>query len=146
MNIRPARADDQKAITLIVRAAKINPMDLDWQRFLLAEEAGKIIGVGQIKPHKDGSRELASLAVIPERQKQGIGGELMHGLMKDQPPPLYLMCRAELESYYVQFGFRKVGADEMTVFFKRMWRIINSLPEFVRAHVRVIVMKWDGNK
>lgn len=145
MNIRPAHQPDQKTIERIVHAAQINPMDLDWRRFLVAEEEGKIVGVGQIKPHKDGSRELASLAVVPEMQKRGIGGELMHALMKDQPQPLYLMCRAELESYYLRFGFRKIEADEMTTHFKRMWRIVNAMPEFVRARVRVIVMKWDGN-
>jgi hypothetical protein len=59
--IRPASADDQYAITAIVRAARIYPRDLDWQRFLLAQWGQDIIGVGQVRPHRDGSRELASI-------------------------------------------------------------------------------------
>jgi hypothetical protein len=35
--IRPATAEDQFAITAIVRAARITPWDLDWQRFLVAQ-------------------------------------------------------------------------------------------------------------
>src|SRR5438094_625508 len=69
--IRPASAGDQYAITAIVRAARINPRNLDWQRFLLAQWGQDIVGVGQVKPHADGSRELASIAVVPEWQGNG---------------------------------------------------------------------------
>jgi N-acetylglutamate synthase-like GNAT family acetyltransferase len=142
MHIRPATEQDQETITHIVRAAKINPMDLDWRRFVVAAEEDRVIGVGQIKPHNDGSRELASIAVVPERRRQGIGGALIHALMQNEKPPLYLMCRDAMEPYYERFGFRKIGATEMPPYYKRMWRLVNALPEFVRAKVRVIVMKW----
>ena len=75
--IRPAAADDQYAITAIVRAARLNPRDLDWQRFLLARWGQDIIGVGQVRPHRDGSRELASIAVVPEWQGNGVGRMLV---------------------------------------------------------------------
>ncbi len=146
MLIRPATEQDQDTIKHIVRAARINPMDLDWRRFWIAEAAGAVIGVGQIKPHKDGSRELASLAVIPERQGQGVGSALVCALMAHEKPPLFLFCQDALEAYYARFGFRKIGAEEMTPYYNRLWRLLNALPEFVRARVRVIVMKWDGEK
>ncbi|MBI3915308.1 MAG: GNAT family N-acetyltransferase, partial [Chloroflexi bacterium] len=91
MNIRPATEPDQATIKRIVRAARINPFDLKWQKFLVAEDADAIIGVGQIKTHDDGSRELASIAVVPEKQKQGIGAAIVRALMQAQTPPLYLM-------------------------------------------------------
>ncbi len=146
MNIRPAQEKDQPVITRIVRAARINPFDLKWQNFLIAEDAnaGNIIGVGQIKTHGDSSRELASIAVIPEKQKQGIGAAIVRALMQNEKPPLYLMCRAEMESFYVRFGFRQIGVDAMSKYFRRMFRLVNAMPEFLREGVRVIVMKWDG--
>ena len=84
-----------------------------------------MVGVAQIKPHGDGSRELASLAVVPDRQGEGIGGALIRHLLA-QPegqPPLYLMCRHELEGYYVRFGFRRVERGEMPPYFHRMTRV-----------------------
>ena len=47
-----------------------------WPNFVVAEDGGTIVGIGQVKTHGDGSRELASIAVIPARQSQGIGGRL----------------------------------------------------------------------
>ena len=46
------------------QAAGLNPFSLGWPRFLVAEDGGRVVGVAQIKPHGDGSRELASLAVV----------------------------------------------------------------------------------
>ena len=66
--IRPATQADQPAITAMVRAAGINPLSLHWPRFRVAEDAGRVVGVAQIKIHGDASRELASLAVAPDRQ------------------------------------------------------------------------------
>ena len=111
--IRSASAADQPAISAIVRAARINPCDLDWRRFLVAEEDGRVVGVGQVKPHDDGSRELASLAVVPERQAQGIGGALVHALLAREPGPIDLMCMEPLEPYYQRFGFRRLARTEM---------------------------------
>ena len=37
-----------------------------------------MVGVAHIKAHGDGSRELASLAVVPDRQGEGIGGALIY--------------------------------------------------------------------
>lgn len=143
--IRPAVQRDQAAIKAIVRAARINPLDLDWQRFLVAEDSGQIVGVGQVKPHRDGSRELASIAVVPERQRQGIGGTIIRALLGRETGPLYLMCEDHLETYYVRFGFRRVGADNMSPYFRRMSRlakVFTLLASVVtRQRIRVIVMK-----
>jgi amino-acid N-acetyltransferase len=123
--IRPATEADQPAITTMVRAAGINPLNLHWPRFRVAEDAGRVIGVAQIKFHSDASRELASLAVAPDRQGEGIGAALIHHLL-EQPegqPPLFLMCRNELEGYYTRFGFRRVERGEMPPYFRRMTRV-----------------------
>jgi N-acetylglutamate synthase-like GNAT family acetyltransferase len=123
--IRPATEADQPAITAMVRAAGINPLSLHWPRFRVAEEGGRVVGVAQIKFHSDASRELASLAVAPDRQGEGIGGALIQHLLA-QPegqPPLYLMCRNELEGYYTRFGFHRVERGEMPPYFRRMTRV-----------------------
>ena len=145
--IRPAVQADQPAITAIVRAAGINPFSLHWQRFLVAEEGGRIIGLAQVKPHRDGSRELASLAVIPERQGHGIGSALVRALLAEERGPVYLTCRDSLKSYYARFGFRRLAGREMPPYFRRLTRFTDAIafitsPFGVRW--RIIVMGWQS--
>jgi hypothetical protein len=66
-SLRPAAKKDQPEIRKLVLAGGINPSGLDWQRFFVAEDqAGKVIGCAQLKPHRDGSVELASLVVVED--------------------------------------------------------------------------------
>lgn len=142
MHIRPAQAEDQKTITRMIHDAGINPISLDWQRFLIAEDDGQIIGIGQIKVHGDGSRELASIAVIPSRQGQGIGSEIIRTLLTRESGRLYLTCRAQLETYYARFGFRRIERDEMTPYFRRIMRLASIFMTLARGQ-GPIVMKRD---
>jgi N-acetylglutamate synthase-like GNAT family acetyltransferase len=151
MQLRQATQSDQKIIKRLVHEVGINPMSLDWRHFIIAEDKenpksfrasepfGSIIGIGQIKQHGDGSRELASIAVIPERRGQGIASEIIRALLADEHGDVYLTCRAQLESFYNQFGFRKVGRDEMTPYFKRLHRIGNFFARL--AKTEMLVMK-----
>jgi len=140
MKLRPAVQSDQPIITRIIREANINPMSLDWRRFLVAEEEGAIVGVGQIKMHGDGSRELASIAVIPARQGQGIARKIIEQLIAQEAGALYLTCRSQLEPFYARFGFRKIERAEMPPYFRRLIRIVNLIAPLVRG-VKIIVMK-----
>ncbi|GIV97340.1 MAG: hypothetical protein KatS3mg057_1997 [Herpetosiphonaceae bacterium] len=139
--IRPATAEDQQRIREIVRAARINPADLDWPRFLVAEDDGRIVGVGQVKPHRDGSRELASIAVVPERQGQGIGTAIIHELIARNPGKLYLMCVSHMEGYYQRFGFRRLRREEMPRYFRRMYWIAQIVARLTtRRRIQVLIM------
>ncbi len=145
--IRPAVEGDQQTIKDIVHAAGINPMGLDWPRFLVAEDGGRIVGIGQVKPHGDGSCELASIAVIPERQGEGIAAAIIHRLLERESGTLYLMCQQHMEGFYTQFGFRRIEPAEMTPYFRRIARIM-SVPGAVatlmsRGDSRLIVMKRE---
>jgi N-acetylglutamate synthase-like GNAT family acetyltransferase len=111
MVIRPARAQDKATITAMVRRAHLNPMDLQWARFLIAEDAQGIVGAGQIRPHADAS-ELASLVVRENRRGRGIGGQLVRALIAQAQGTLVLFCGSSMESYYRRFGFRTIGVQE----------------------------------
>ena len=136
-------AADQPTITRMVHEAGINPMSLDWHRFLIAEEDGVTVGIGQIKVHGDSSRELASLAVIPSRQGQGIGSALIHALLANVTGEIYLTCRKPLETYYARFGFRLIQSEEMTPYFRRLMRLAGILTAFAPGG-GPIVMKRDA--
>lgn len=145
--IRPATVADQPTIKSIVRAARIAPYGLDWPRFLVAEDDGRVVGVGQVKPHKDGSRELASLAVIPEYRGQGIGRALINALLAREAGPVYLFCRDELESYYARFDFEVVGRQDLPPVMARLHRLANLFAPLgsllVGQSFRIIAMRRE---
>jgi N-acetylglutamate synthase-like GNAT family acetyltransferase len=118
--IRPAMEADQGEITRIVRSSNINPFGLHWPRFLVAEEQGRIAGVGQVKQHGDGSRELASIAVIPESRHKGVATAIVNALLARESGVLYLTCRSQMEPFYNRFGFVAVGREEMSPYFRRI--------------------------
>ena len=111
--IRPATAADQNTITTIIQEAKLNTASLDWQRFMLADDNGRVIGTGQIKPHWDGTRELASISAVPDRQGEGVASAVIHTLLKDETDTLYLMCETHNASFYERFGFRSIPLWQM---------------------------------
>ena len=137
--IRDAAVKDSATIRGIVRAANINPTGLDWPRFLVAEDGDEIVGVGQVKQHRDGTRELASIAVIPDRQGQGIGSAIIRELLGRETGVVHLTCRSQLQGYYERFGFRRLEPREYPPYFARRMPMINA---FLRPfRIRIIVMR-----
>jgi N-acetylglutamate synthase-like GNAT family acetyltransferase len=122
--IRPAVPEDFPSIRALIHVVKINPTDLDWHRFLVAvTQENKLLGCGQIKPHYDGSLELASIAVQELARGHGVARAVIQELLlREKTRPLYLMCRARLESLYVKFGFHAIGLSDMPPYFRRISR------------------------
>ena len=105
MNIRPASAADDATIKRMVRGEGLDPTSLKWQHFLVAEEDGKVVGIGQVKQYP-GCQELGSLVVLPEYRGQGIAGDLIRALEARARRPLYLLCRDHMQAYYERFGYQ----------------------------------------
>lgn len=125
--LRRATAADQAAIAALIRAARLNPLSLDWRRFVVADEGGQVVGAGQVKLHGDGARELASIAVAPHRQGAGIGSAIVATIIALEPPPLYLYCAEYNEGYYVRFGFRALASAAMPRSLRRIHAFANTL-------------------
>jgi len=141
VKLRRATAADAKAIRKLIWRVGINPLSLDWRRFLVAVDGtGCIIGTGQVKPHGDGTRELASIAVQPERQREGIGRAIVNHLLAENELPLYLTCRVEMEAYYVLFGFRAIEAAEMPPYFRRIFNLASFLSRIWPRFGKMLVM------
>ena len=139
--LRKSTAQDQRPIRELIWRVGINPLGLDWRRFIVAvDEQDRLLGCGQIKPHGDGSRELASRAVRPERQREGIGSQISQRLLAENPLPLYLTCRASMEPYYQKFGFEAVGWGEMPPYLRRILRLFQFLRRFSPALEELRVM------
>lgn len=120
-HLRNATQQDAAAIRALVHEAGINPLGLDWRRFILAVDAeGRVIGCGQIKPHRDGSHELASIVVHPAWRLKGVARSIIERLLADHPGTLYLTCRERLGKFYAKFGFQVAQRDEMSPYFRRL--------------------------
>jgi N-acetylglutamate synthase-like GNAT family acetyltransferase len=142
LTIRTAQEADQPTIHRLIKEASLNRMSLNWPNFVVAEEDGAIVGIGQVKTHGDGSRELASLAVIPDRQSSGIGSALIKTLLVREPGVVYLTCRRQLQGYYERFGFRRLETSEFPPYFKRLIPVINVVGRLFR--VQILVMRRDA--
>ena len=146
--IRPARQEDQQTIVAFIRQAKLNPRNLHWEHFLVAEENGQVVGIRQVKVHLQGTQEVASGFVLPEYRRQGISARLMNEILIREKNTLYLMCRDKRAPYYEQFGFRQVNANELPSDFRkeyRLGRMITTLGSvFWKDKVRIIPMKRDN--
>jgi amino-acid N-acetyltransferase len=142
--LRGASQNDETAIKALVRSARINPTGLDWERFLVAESRqGEVIGCVQIKPHRDGSCELASLVVAPEWRGQGIARALIERFLAEHPGEIYLMCRSSLGPLYEKFGFRAIEEAEMPKYFQRIKRLTRIMDILRSEGVHLLVMKRE---
>jgi amino-acid N-acetyltransferase len=144
VSIRKAGPQDAAVIRAMVREARINPFSLDWRRFLLAVDGdGAIIGSIQVKQHGDGTREMASLVVIPARRKEGLARLLIETVQASQSRPLYLTCRSSLQPIYRKFGFRTLEFNEMPPYYRRLYRVARFLGVFVKIDNGLTVMAWE---
>ncbi len=145
LSIRRAREAEARAIRAMVLAARLNPSGLKWERFLVAVDVqNAIAGCIQLKPHADGSLELASLVVAEPWRGRGVGRALVEAVKAEAEPPLWLMCRSGLAAYYRRFGFQEVGEDgEMPRYFRRVRRLMGVLAPIRRRGEYLAVMVWD---
>lgn len=141
--IRKATSEDAKFIRRLIWRVGINPLGLDWRRFVVAvHEHGVRIGCAQVKSHKDGSLELASVAVVPLYRHQGVAEGMIREILEDQKTPIYLTCRSSLVSFYERFGFTELlELETMPAYFRKVKKVFTWLEK--RKWVeRLAVMVW----
>ena len=138
VTIRPATKADQATIRRLIRAANLNRMSLDWPNFVVAEQEGAVVGIGQVKPHRDGSRELASIAVVPAQQGSGIGSAVIRTLLAREAGVLHLTCRRQMQGYYERFGFRRLEPSESPPYYKRLIPIVNTFARLLKTEILVM--------
>lgn len=104
MEVRKARQEDLPAIEALALQFDLDHANMQAENFIVAEEKGLIIGIGQILPYPD-CMELASLGVLPEFQRTGIGKKIVEALLADTQGEVYLATIRP--DYFSRFGFKK---------------------------------------
>ena len=142
--IRPALESESSQIKDLINLVGINPTGLDWRRFIVAvNENGLVIACGQIKPHGEDIRELASIAVNPKYRGQGIARAVIETLLQENPKPLYLMCMSHNGPIYEKFGFQVIAEKQMPRYFARIKKIFNIADAFRKSSEELFVMKLE---
>lgn len=148
MLLRPATEADRSAILGLMRPGDYNRVNLQPNCFLVAEDAGTVIGIGQIKRHRDGTPELASLVVAAERRGEGIGRALVQALVARHQGPLYLFCLAALASFYTALGFQQVARRHLPLTLAIIHGLGNALGQLPRLggkpRLVVVAMQTHG--
>jgi N-acetylglutamate synthase-like GNAT family acetyltransferase len=140
--LRPAQESESRVIKELIHLTGINPMGLDWKRFVVAVNAqDQVIGIGQIKPHGTEILELASIAVYPEHQGKGVASAIIAHLLASSPRPIYLMCESSRGSLYEKFGFQAIEYAEMPRYFQRITKLAGLVTTLARREERLLVMK-----
>ena len=140
LTIRPAVAADEALIRRMVRAERLDPTQLRWPNFLVAEIGDSVVGIGQIRRHNT-CDELGSLAVTADYRQRGVASALMRALEATAGRPLYLMYAGRMQPFYERFGYHVIAYRETPapLRFKRLLML-----PFRLAGVRVIAMRKDN--
>ena len=141
--IREAVAADAPAIRGLVGQAQLNPLDLNWRRFLVADDHGQIVACAQVRVHHGGTRELASVAVASSYRGRGVGRAIGEAAIAREPVrPLYLYTESRTEAFWARFGFRRVEGDAIPRDMRgslRIARVVTALFSWVaRTQVRIV--------
>ena len=147
--IRAATEADAKAIHDLVHEAQLNPRDLDWRRFLVADEHGTVVACAQVRVHGSGTRELASVVVLPDRRARGIGRTLVEAAIAGEPiRPLYLYCESRTVAFWERFAFRTIEGEaiprDMRATFRMGRMAVRAMSIATRRHYALFVMRRDS--
>lgn len=106
--IRRACERDQSAITALVHSERLNPSDLDWQRFIVATDSAGLLGAVQLRLHSDHSRELGSLVVRRGARGRGIASRLIDTLLAPIATRVLMITGVAFASHYQRWGFQPI--------------------------------------
>ena len=111
---------------------------------MAVDEGDRVLATGQVKPLRDGTRELASIATVKEFRHLGLASAIIVRLLAETPRPLYLVCAEPMGNFYVRFGFRELVKNEMPPVLGREAAFFNWLRRNVAQGMnRLLVMKLD---
>jgi amino-acid N-acetyltransferase len=137
LRIRTATAADERLIKSLINRAQLDPSNVHWENFMVAEHEGEVIGIGQLKPYPD-CTELGSLVTLSAYRGKGVAASIVKALEAKATFPLYLICREMMESYYESFGYKKIPFQEAPTSLK-LKLLVSSLYRLIG--IQVIAMK-----
>ena len=106
--IRHATERDQLAIATLVHSEHLNPIDINWRRFVIAIDRTGVLGAVQLRQHADQSRELGSLVVREDARGRGIASRLIDALLAPIATRVLMITGAAFATHYTRWGFKRI--------------------------------------
>ena len=113
--LRPARPEDYAAVQALLESAALPTAGVDgwFDRFVIAESAGRIVGVAGLEVYgADGL--LRSVAVADDWRGRGLGDALttmiLQAAARDGIKDVYLLTTTAAE-YFPRHGFRRIDRE-----------------------------------
>jgi hypothetical protein len=74
-----------------------------------------------------------------------VGSAVCRALLERETGPVYLTCRATLETYYARFGFCLTELDDLPPYFRRLHRLERAASPVLRLVIGVtlIIMRRE---
>lgn len=111
---RDATEEDIPEIFTLVHAVRGSTSKMRKEDFIVACVEGKIVGCVRIKETSEGVHKMSSLAVDPNFRMRGIDVEIVSRMLeKFSRRPVYVICFAEREQFYMKNGFYRVSPSEL---------------------------------
>ena len=146
--LRPAGPGDAERVLGLLAAAGLPTAGVReaLDRFVVAEEAGRIVGVGGLEVHgADGV--LRSVAVAPDRRGRGTGARLTDAVVaaarREGLRRLYLLTTTA-EGYFPRWGFRRIDREEASEDARRSIEFREACP--ASATVMVLDLEEGGGR
>jgi N-acetylglutamate synthase-like GNAT family acetyltransferase len=118
MRVRKAKKADFPAIIRLANAYNLDYDGMEADRFHVAEEGGRILGICGLKRHPE-CLELCALGVDDNWRGRGLGGRLVRAVLREAPGELYLAT--VIPGFFARFGFEKAAAVPASMVKKGEW-------------------------
>lgn len=98
----------KEELSLILKIAKSLDLDCEdpaWDQFVVAKNNGTIVGIGRLRTYP-GCTEIATVGVVSEGQKNGVGSLIMKELIRKAPGEVFVTC--VIPDFFSKLGFQLV--------------------------------------
>jgi N-acetylglutamate synthase-like GNAT family acetyltransferase len=105
IRVVPASKSDLPAIEKLAKSLDLDCEDLSWDQFWVAKVNEKIAGIGRLRVYPE-CTEIATVGVLPEEQKKGIGERIVRELISRAPAEVFVTC--VIPDFFNKMGFQLV--------------------------------------
>ena len=112
IKILTASESDMSVIEQLAQKFDLDCEDMAYEEFVIAKKKDEIIGFGRLRKYyeraesKQHCAELATVGIVPETRKNGVGSMIVKELIRSGPEEIFVTC--VIPDFFRKFGFKPV--------------------------------------
>jgi N-acetylglutamate synthase-like GNAT family acetyltransferase len=118
MRVRKARPEDLSRVIRLARKYDLDYAGMEADDFWVAEENGRIWGIGALKKHPD-CLELCALGVDERKRGRGWGERLARAVIRNAKGKLFLATI--IPGFFARLGFKRTADVPASMVKKEEW-------------------------